>query len=54
MAQANGCYNVNKVMHSVKPSPSKQTLQYIVFRIGYISQLWKTQKSVEFVRQTVG
>jgi len=47
--------DVNKVMHSVSnllPSPLK--IPSHSFRIGYISQLWKDTKNIEFVRQTIG
>ena len=47
--------DVNKVMHSVSNlRPSKPTITSHSFRIGYISQLWKDTKDIEFVRQTMG
>ena len=47
--------NVNKVMHSVsKNLPDKPNITSHSFRIGYISQLWKDTKDIEFVRQTIG
>jgi len=47
--------DVNKVMHSVsKGLPSKPKITSHSFRIGYISQLWKDTKDIEFVRQTIG
>jgi site-specific recombinase XerD len=47
--------DVNKVMHSVsKLLPSKPNITSHSFRIGYISQLWKDTKDIEFVRQTIG
>ena len=47
--------NVNKVMHSVsKRLPSQPKITSHSFRIGYISQLWKDTKDIEFVRQTIG
>lgn len=47
--------NVNKVMHSVSNLlPSKPNITSHSFRIGYISQLWKDTKDIEFVRQTIG
>lgn len=47
--------DVNKVMHSVwKLLPSKPIITSHSFRIGYISQLWKDTKDIEFVRQTIG
>ena len=46
---------VNRVMHSVlNLLPSKPKITSHSFRIGYISQLWKDTKDVEFVRQTIG
>lgn len=47
--------NVNRVMHSVRNLlPSKPNITSHSFRIGYISQLWKDTKDIEFVRQTMG
>ena len=47
--------DVNKVMHSVSNLlPSKPNITSHSFRIGYISQLWKDTKDIEFVRQTIG
>ena len=47
--------DVNKVMHSVsKGLPSKPNITSHSFRIGYISQLWKDTKDIEFVKQTIG
>ena len=47
--------DVNKVMHSVSNLlPSKPNITSHSFRIGYISQLWKDTKDIEFVRQTMG
>jgi site-specific recombinase XerD len=47
--------NVNKVMHSVSKSlPDKSNITSHSFRIGYISQLWRDTKDIEFVRQTIG
>lgn len=47
--------NVNKVMHSVsKNLPDKPNITSYSFRIGYISQLWRDTKDIEFVRQTIG
>ena len=47
--------NVNKVMHSVSKSlPDKPNITSHSFRIGYISQLWRDTKDIEFVRQTIG
>ena len=47
--------DVNTVTHSVSNLlPSKQNITSHSFRIGYISQLWKDTKDVEFVKQTIG
>jgi len=47
--------DVNKVMHSVSNLlPSKPNITSHSFRIGYISQLWKDTKDIEFVLQTIG
>lgn len=47
--------NVNKVIHAVsKALPSKPKITSQSFPIGYISQLWKATKDIEFVRQTIG
>jgi len=47
--------DVNKVMHSVSNLlPEKPNITSHSFRIGYISQLWKDTKDIEFVRQTIG
>jgi len=47
--------DVNKVMHSVSNLlPSKPNITSHSFRIGYISQLWKDTKDIEFVRQMIG
>ena len=47
--------DVNKVTHSVsKFLPSKPNITSHSFRIGYISQLWKDTKDIEFVCQTIG
>ena len=46
--------DVNKVMHSVSNLlTSKPNITSHSFRIGYISQLWKDTKDIEFVRQTM-
>ena len=46
---------VNKIMHTVsKGLSSKPNITSHSFRIGYISQLWKDTKDIEFVRQTIG
>ena len=47
--------DVNKVMHSVSNLlTSRPNITSHSFRIGYISQLWKDTKDIEFVRQTIG
>ena len=44
--------DVNKVTHSVANRiESKPNITSHSFRIGYISQLWKDTKDIEFVRQ---
>jgi site-specific recombinase XerD len=46
--------DVNKVMHAVsKGLPSKPKITSHSFRIGYISQLWKDTKDIEFVKQMI-
>jgi site-specific recombinase XerD len=46
---------VNKIMHAVlKSIPSKSNITSHSFQLGYISQLWKDTKDIEFVRQTIG
>ena len=47
--------DVNKVTHSVsKLLPAKPNLTSHSFRIGYITQLWKDSKDIEFVKQSIG
>ena len=47
--------DVNTVMHSVSKDLSpKPNITSHSFRIGYISQLWKDTKDIEFVKQTIG
>ena len=47
--------DVNKVTHFVSNFlPSKSNITSHSFRIGYISQLWRDTKDIEFVRQTIG
>ena len=42
-------------MHSVSKNLSpKPNITSHSFRIGYISQLWKDTKDIEFVHQTIG
>lgn len=47
--------DVNKVTKAVSQSlPEKPNIISHSFRIGYISQLWKDTKDIEFVRQSIG
>ena len=47
--------DVNKVMRLVsKKLPGQPNLTSHSFRIGYITQLWKDSKDIEFVKQTIG
>lgn len=47
--------NVNKIMHQVsKQLNDKPNITSHSFRIGYITQLWKDTKDIEFVKQTIG
>ena len=47
--------DVNKVMREVSNQlPSKPNITSHSFRIGYITQLWKDSKDIEFVKQTIG
>ena len=47
--------DVNKVMHSVSKSLTDQpNITSHSFRVGYISQLWKDTKDIEFVKQSIG
>ena len=47
--------DVNKVMHSVSNLlPAKPNITSHSFRIGYIFQLWKDTKDIEFVHQAIG
>ena len=47
--------DVNKVMRLVsKQLPGQPNITSHSFRIGYITQLWKDSKDIEFVNQTVG
>jgi len=46
---------VNKVMRSVsKKLPGQPNITSHSFRIGYITQLWKDSKDIEFVKQSIG
>ena len=47
--------DVNKVMHSVSKSlPDQPNITSHSFRVGYIYQLWKDTKDLEFVKQSIG
>ena len=47
--------DVNKVMWEVSNQlPGKLNITSHSFRIGYITQLWKDSKDIEFVKQTIG
>ena len=47
--------NVNKHMRQVSNQlPGKPNITSHSFRIGYITQLWKNSKDIEFVKQTIG
>jgi integrase len=47
--------DVNKVMHKVsKILPGQPNIISHSFRVGYITQLWKDSKDIEFVKQTIG
>ena len=46
---------VNRVMRSVSNQfPDKPNITSHSFRVGYITQLWKDTKDIEFVKQTIG
>jgi site-specific recombinase XerD len=46
--------DVNKVMRSVSKSlPDQPNITSHSFRVGYISQLWKDTKDIEFVKQSI-
>jgi len=47
--------DVNKMMREVSNQlPDKLNITSHSFRIGYITQLWKDSKDIEFVKQTIG
>jgi len=47
--------DVNKVTREVSNQlPGKPNITSHSFRIGYITQLWKDSKDIEFVKQTIG
>jgi integrase len=46
---------VNQLTRTVSEEiPSKPNITSHSFRIGYITQLWKDTKDIEFVKQTIG
>lgn len=47
--------DVNNIMHKVsKISSGQPNITSHSFRVGYITQLWKDSKDIEFVKQTIG
>ena len=47
--------DVNKIMRQVSEQlPDKSNITSHSFRVGYISQLWKDTKDLEFVKQSIG
>lgn len=47
--------DVNKLTHLVSNQlPGKPNITSHSFRIGYITQLWKDSKDIEFVKQSIG
>ena len=47
--------DVNRIMRSISNQLSdKPNITSYSFRIGYITQLWKDSKDIEFVKQTIG
>lgn len=47
--------NVNKVMRAISNQlPGQPNVTSHSFRIGYITQLWKDSKDIEFVKQSIG
>jgi site-specific recombinase XerD len=47
--------DVNRVMRSVSENlPDQSKITSHSFRVGYISQLWKDTKDIEFVKQSIG
>lgn len=47
--------DVNIIMRSVSKSlPDQPNITSHIFRVGYISQLWKDIKDIEFVKQSIG
>ena len=47
--------DVNRLMRAVsKQLSDRLNITSHSFRIGYITQLWKDSKDIEFVKQTIG
>ncbi len=47
--------DVNKIMRQVSSTLfEKPNITSHSFRVGYITQLWKDSKDIEFVKQTIG
>ena len=47
--------DINKIMRKVSSGlPNKPNITSHSFRVGYITQLWKDTKDIEFVKQTIG
>lgn len=47
--------DVNRIMKSVSENlPEKPRITSHSFRVGYISELWRDTKDIEFVKQTIG
>ena len=47
--------DVNKIMRAVSNQlPGQPNVTSHSFRIGYITQLWKDSKDIEFVKQIIG
>jgi integrase len=47
--------NINQVMKLISEQlPGKPNITSHSFRIGYITQLWKDSKDIEFVKQSIG
>jgi site-specific recombinase XerD len=47
--------DVNKVMREISNQlPNQPNITSHSFRIGFITQLWKDSKDIEFVKQTIG
>lgn len=47
--------DINKILRQVSNQlPDKPNITSHSFRIGYITQLWKNTKDIEFVKQTIG